>query len=315
MTTLLLGVWPSYTASKACMGRDKIASAMKSYFLRNGHDHERASRLVKARYEVGKMHKLSLEAISMMELGNIIGFLINATTTTFWMLWQIYSSPDLLSSLRAEQVNAWTVMPSASNSSGRKMISLDVSKLKSHCPLLFSTYQEVLRVRTHHATARWVLADTVVADRYLFKRDSVIQMPAHVIHSNSSLWGADVDDFNPRRFIKQATQAKSKDSTSHNVKPGSFRAFGGGATLCPGRHFATMEIMSAVAMVIMRFDITPIGTAAWIEPQPAGGRVASSISPPAKDIKVKISAKEGSEDVVFLYGGIGEGDTTRFDVV
>jgi cytochrome P450 len=38
-----------------------------------------------------------------------------------------------------------------------------------------------------------------------------------------------------------------------------FRVFGGGKTLCPGRHFATNEVLAVVAMFIVRLDMTPVG--------------------------------------------------------
>ena len=73
---------------------------MQAYFSRNGH--EGASALLKARYEVGLKNGMSVAGISSLELANCIAVLINATPMVFWMLWHIYSAPNLLQELRKE---------------------------------------------------------------------------------------------------------------------------------------------------------------------------------------------------------------------
>jgi cytochrome P450 len=45
---------------------------------------------------------------------------------------------------------------------------------------------------------------------------------------------------------------KERRTTTH---PAAFRAFGGGKTLCPGRHFATLTIQALVALLVTKFDI------------------------------------------------------------
>ena len=303
LTSLLLGLFPRYTASRAYKARLKIAAAMLAYFRRQGQD--KASGLLRVRYEVGKKNGMSLQGIATSELGDCVGVLINATPTTFWLLWHIYSSPSLLVELRDEVQG---ILGEASD--GVRELILDTSKFKSHCPLLFSTYQEVLRVQTHNSSSRWILADTMLQGRYLLKAGNPLQMPGGVIHAEASLWGPDYKNFNPRRFTK------AKDIVGQKVKPGSFRAFGGGATLCPGRHFATTEILSVVAMMIMRFDISPSGMMEWIDPGYARGRVASSIPPPAQDVKVTVSHRRGYQDRQWDFGGIGGGHagTASFEV-
>lgn len=69
------------------------------------------------------------------------------------------------------------------------------------------------------------------------------------MHADATLWGSDVKDFNPRRFLK--------GTTKHRL--GVFRTFGGGTRLYPGRHFAMMETISAVAMFVMRYEMRPKG--------------------------------------------------------
>lgn len=171
------------------------------------------------------------------------------------MLWHIYMPRSLLADLRNEIFNFVTDISNPTWEGERKTISMEISKLKSHRPPLFSCYQEVLHVRTHHVAASWGAEETLIVDFYLLKEDSVIQMPAHVIHSNTSLWGADADEFDARRFLKPNARTKSGGTASQTLKSGSFRAFGGGATLCQGRRFATTEMLSVVTILRPIFSL------------------------------------------------------------
>ena len=102
------------------------------------------------------------------------------------------------------------------------------------------------------------------------------------MHANPALWGADVEDFNPRRFIRG----------EGNHRPGAFSSFKGGTSLGPGRHFALIEIMSTVAMFVMRGDMRPRGDV-WKEPKMGGNDVESSMTPPTSRSDVAISTREG----------------------
>lgn len=80
------------------------------------------------------------------------------------------------------------------------------------------------------------------------------------------------------------------------MKAGANRTWGGGQTLCPGRFFATMEIVASVAMVLGRFELVPVeGGEEWKIPRADGSSVASSIHPPKTDLKVGVREREGFE--------------------
>lgn len=56
-------------------------------------------------------------------------------------------------------------------------------------------------------------------------------------------------EFYHKRFLKESGIRKHDHV--------AFRAFGGGATLCPGRHFASTEILAFASAILLRFDIKP----------------------------------------------------------
>ncbi|KAL8801097.1 MAG: hypothetical protein Q9182_004690 [Xanthomendoza sp. 2 TL-2023] len=306
ITMIILGIAPSITARKACKARTKFIAALKEYVDDNGP--ATGSDLIKVRYE-GNVKYGAVEYTANFEIGNLIGVLINATPTFFWILTHIYSRPTLLAELRAEIANV-TESATAGDTTTNSIL---ISKFKSHCPLLLSTYQETLRLQTHNTSSRWVTKDTLLADQYLLKAGNVIQMPGYPVHTLPSIWGPDATAFNPHRFLKLDRNAKPKDKSSPKQHPASFRSFGGGTTLCPGRHFATAEICAAAAMMVMRFEMEPVrGDGMWRIPDWMRGKVASGIPPPERDIKVKVRVRDEAKGVRWRFGY--EGSVSKFEV-
>lgn len=272
---ILIGVWPRILASKGWKARQRITKAVNEYFAR-GDDRDGLGVLT-ARRDVGKKYGASIDEISRFEVGDVIGVLVNATPTLFWTLIQIYSDKSLLRDIRSEISD---FMTTESSSDGPNRHVLDITTLQDACPLLVSTYREILRTRTRASSSRWVTEDTILADRYLLKKDSALLIPGALIHADP-VWGPDAKEFNPKRFMGKS-----------DVKAGANRTWGGGQTLCPGRFFATTEITSSVAMMVARFDLQPVGKEGrLVVPEPNTSSVASSIHPPKKDIKVRITER------------------------
>lgn len=274
-TMLLVNIMPRFTASKGFRGRERVFEALEEYIRTGGPQH--GSGLLKARYNISLQYNVSAKDIAHFEIGNVLAALANITPTTFWMIWHVYSNPSVLENLRAELVQA---VSTTVNSDGTKSWHIDPYKLANDCRLLNSVFQEVLRIRSTNASVRVVVKDTVLDDRYFLKKDSVIHMPSRVIHSDQSVWGPDATKFEANRFVQQ----KQKQH------PGAFRGFGGGTTLCPGRHFATTTIISLVAMVILRYELLP-AEGEWEEPtQNAVDHVAAVLGPD-QDTLVKVSVR------------------------
>jgi cytochrome P450 len=140
------------------------------------------------------------------------------------------------------------------------------------------------------------MEDTLLDRKWLLKKDSMVQMPSRALHIDASIWGSDVHDFNPRRFLKKHEVANSK-----RPNPTAFRTFGGGTTLCSGRHFATNEILAFVCMFVVRFDMKPVA-GRWTLPETDNTNVAAVVMEPDTDIEVEISRREGCEDGMWAFG-------------
>ena len=150
---------------------------------------------------------------------------------------------------------------------------------------------------TNSVSSLWVWHDTVLSDQYLLKKDSIVQIPGALMHADATLWGSDVKEFNPRRFLKGTTK----------YRPGAFRTFGGETRFCPGRHFATMETMSTVTIFVTRYEMGPKG-GVWKEPKLDTHDVLNSVTRPTSRLDVIVSTRKGFEDDEW---GFGFGALTR----
>ncbi|OAT11446.1 hypothetical protein BDBG_17525 [Blastomyces gilchristii SLH14081] len=135
----------------------------------------------------------------------MIASLTNSMGTAFWMVYHVFSDPIVLEECRAE---AEKLVQLDDNG----VQTIDLAKIRSSCPVLFSTWAG----------------------------DSVIY--AH--------W---------RRGEGVSPDEKRKT-------PFTFRPFGGGTVLCPGRHFVTAGVLSFVILLLLRFDLKPaIKDGRWLE--------------------------------------------------
>lgn len=288
LVMILMNILPSITARKGCSGRAVVSKAFEDYFRNKGH--ESGSVLVQNRYNTSTNCKIPLADIARYEVGGAIAVLVNTAPAVFWMLYHIFAYPDVLDGLRREVA---TIMTFKTREDGTVIRSLDITGVKTNCPLLTSTFQEVLRVRAMGTSVRQVMKDTFLDDEYLLKKDNTILMPSLVIHTDPAIWGSDVDEFNHKRFMKDEAYIKA-GSERKRLNPAAFRAFGGGTTLCPGRHFATTEILAVVVMFIMRYEITPVDHR-WVEPTTEKSNIAAVIMEPDSEIEVEVMPRKGYE--------------------
>ena len=289
LTALLVGVLTSITAPNGLAGRAVVAKAFEHYFKDEGH--KTASALTKHRYEIAVRHGVALEDIAKFEVGEAIAILTNMAPACFWTLFFAYSTPGLLEDLRT-QIDAALGRNDNGDTSRR---TFDIKSLKERCPLLSSTVQETLRYCSLGGSVRQVVEDTVLDGRWLLKKGGIIQMPSRILHKDSSTWGDDVDDFNPRRFMGDSN---SRGPLSHGDKPpnaAAFRPFGGGTTLCPGRHFATNTILTVAAMFILHYDLVPV-SGAWSMPSADNTSMSEFMMEPDVDIEVDVLPRKGFED-------------------
>jgi cytochrome P450 len=307
MVSLLADVFPAITARKPYLARKKILDVLVEFVEKARY--RKASPLIQQRVSINLKHGLTKKMAGHAELIMLFGIMGNAVPTTFWLLANIFSRPELLEELRCEASKAVT------QEGGKRIIN--VAMLRSSCPLLVSTYRETLRTCANLSSVRLVLEDTMVADKYLLKKNSIVQIASGVIHVDKDVWGTDADNFNPRRFI-QASSTSTADAPTEkssntpasleektaaplpkNVPSAAYRAFGGGSVICPGRHFAQSEIVGFAAAVLLGFDITSPSGQTLSLPQKDDSRIPLTVMKPVQDRQVLIRRRKGMEKVTW----------------
>ena len=241
---LLVGIAPSWTASKAYKGREECVAAFKTYYADGHHNH--ASKIIHDRYLIEKNWGVSDDTISRSALSFLFAGIVNTTTTTYWVVMRLFADPELLATVRAEVQSS---MDKSRELYGEDHMS--INQIKDGCPTLLAVYRECLRMGSENFSVRLVKEDTILNDQYYLKKGGVVQIAGGPIHANKHIWGDDVAEFNPQRFL-------GKRSDGAGTHPAAFRGFGGGKTICPGRHFATNEIICFAAVITRYFDVTAL---------------------------------------------------------
>ena len=285
LNTLIVDLAPSFLAPKGNRARSELGLAFQRYFEQYTPKQTLSAAVIEARYLINTQYGVSSWNQGRLEVGVLLGILANTIPAIFYMLVHIFSDPDLLREIR-EEINATSI----SYIDGKTTCYLRILTMREKCVLLHSTFLELLRVHALGSSVRYVREDILLQDQYLLKKGMVVQMPMAVMHSDASAWGADVKDFQARRFLKQRNDPKEFKTNAT-----AYRPFGGGASLCPGRHFVTLEAMALAAYSVLLFDVVP-AEGKWKIPRQKQESMATNVFPPAEDIKVRFNKRQGYED-------------------
>jgi cytochrome P450 len=110
--------------------------------------------------------------------------------------------------------------------------------------MLDGVFHECLRHKGGAMMGRKVLAPTRIGNKCLQPGAGVL-IPSRQLHFNEQVWGANHQSFDAKRF------AEKKDLLKHS----SYRPFGGGVSLCPGRTISKVKVFALVAVLFHRFDV------------------------------------------------------------
>ena len=302
---------PSVVVPKAFKGRLAIQNALQEYFLAGHNSDPDVSPYARARAELLRKSGFSEADIGRFEIANIHVALSNASPTFFWLLLFIASDPQLTRDIRAELSN----VASATDQESKHEMTIDIRNISEACPLLMSAFQETMRLTDSQVATRIVREDTILSDSrnsYLLKKGAIVQIPGGIIHNSTTLWGPDATTFNPRRFLKTELNSSKKemsgaDKEQEKLRKKAFAPFGGGMHLCPGRHFASGEILGSVAILIMGYDITT--KAGETLPAPMSGewktiKFAEAVAKPMgrlTSVGARVRRRQGFENVIWKF--------------
>lgn len=316
MVPILADIFPSLTARKPWLARKAVNDALQE-FIEKEH-YRNASPLIQKRVQINLKHGLTTKMAGRAELILLFGIIGNAVPTAFWCLSNVFGRPDLLGKIREETKQA--IECTRIEDGKPKENTINVTRLRTKCPLLVSTFRETLREIGNLASVRLVTnTHTVNAPGhrpYTLQKGSMIQIASGVIHTSPSVWGPDAHIFNPTRFISSipvnseqflspsssATAQTEATATAlpKGVPSAAYRAFGGGSVICPGRHFALNETLGFLALMVHMFDVVDAETGGVMEvPVRNNARIPLSVMKPVREPEVIVRRRLGGEDVIW----------------
>ncbi|CAH9141946.1 unnamed protein product [Cuscuta epithymum] len=152
----------------------------------------------------------------------------------------------------------WTLMLLAANKSWQERVRDEVKQVCNGGPpsidhlskltLLNAVINESLRLYPPVTLLpRMAFEDFKLGDLHIPKGLS-IWIPVLAIHHNEEIWGKDVNEFNPERFMSKFSSSPSY-SFARNFLP-----FAAGPRNCIGQSYALMEAKIVLAMLISKFS-------------------------------------------------------------
>ncbi|KAI0400159.1 cytochrome P450 [Xylaria palmicola] len=289
MMTFVLNLFPRLFARKSFKAREYMVKVWERYF--DEESFEQGSELIKARVKINDDFQISRKETARIELGGSQAILTNTLPGTFWLAYHIFSDPVVLRDVREELSKGVYTDDNGSR-------TIDLSHVKSSCPILLSTFKETMRIHSSSTATRIAMEDYKVNNKYLLKKGSTIMMPSTVQHTNRDVWGSTVDDFLHKRFVREPGVK--------GPNPIAFRGFGGGTTLCPGRHFASTEILMFSALLVLQFDLDPV-TGKWVAPPTANSPMVNALPVPDWDFQVEMRSRDDGKPWNVCFSGYDKG--------
>ncbi|KAK3937793.1 7-alpha-hydroxycholest-4-en-3-one 12-alpha-hydroxylase [Diplogelasinospora grovesii] len=290
---ILINLFPGILAAKAVKGQAENGRRYEEYLFRGGH--KTASRAIRERTSFFERHGFSQRENAWMNVGGDIAILSNFVPTAFWTVFNIISRDDLLGSIREEVSKAVT------RDEIEGTCTLDLSILRTGCPLLLSAFQETQRLHTVHAMIREVVRDTTITSTeeegksYLLKQGNYVQVASMPTLRTPQIWGGRPMEFDPCRFIKLKKDPEAAGVKPADLPPAAFPVWGMAPHLCPARFYASTGCLTLAALVVLRLDVEPADTdRRWKKPKADMKFV--SIERPVEEVPVRVSLREGWND-------------------
>ncbi|OCL09621.1 cytochrome P450 [Glonium stellatum] len=269
---------PRWTATGVFNAREKLCSGFAAFYYDGGI--AEASEILQRRFDVITSHGVPVEETARLDLALVHGLLTNTVPVTLWMFHHIFSNELLLEEIYQETrglLNGDTIA---------------IKDVREKCPLLVATWFEVLRLVSGFPSLRTTLRDTTIKNKCLLKRDAYLVISGVTPHRDPEIWGEDVSEFNPRRYLNKSGKEDLR---------GAVRPFGGGPFMCPGRFLAFAEVMSIVVTVVLHFQIKTADGRPWTVPKIGMGKPSLGMHKPASDLDVIIMRRSDYKYVEWKY--------------
>ncbi|KAL7788825.1 cytochrome P450 [Trichoderma afarasin] len=226
--------YPDFLTREMKRSKDIIQRALKKYIQLP--QSQRSGEAWFTKVMENEMRALDISEDDIATMFMAIYWAINTSTrkAAFWLLTYILHAPSLINVIREETKAAF------SSEDGK----INLEHLHNQCPQLNAMWNETIRMSSYAASVRFITQDTVIGGKVL-RKGNRLMIPFRQLHFDRGVFGETADSFDHERFLKKATLTQSNN----------WRPFGGGNTMCPGRHMAKRSVLLFVAMLLHRFDV------------------------------------------------------------
>lgn len=178
--------------------------------------------------------------------------------------------PDALARVRAEIV--------AADSKGLLSPVVQYDETRAHLPYMSACIRESLRVNPPipNIFPRLAPRGGIEIDGNYIPAGTEMTSQAYVVQRDADVFGADVHEFRPERWLGSEDQVARMDAAMY--------VFGMGARVCLGKEIALMEMHKLVPEIIRRFDLEVLEEGKWV--------VTGGIASHAPGLKVLIRARK-----------------------
>ncbi|XP_038203578.1 cytochrome P450 7B1 isoform X1 [Arvicola amphibius] len=264
--------------------QEKLIRCLTSEKLDQMHG---CSEVVQERKEILEKHyeREDLE-IGAHHLGFLWASMANTIPAVFWAVYYLLGHPEAVEALRDE-------IDSFVQSTGQKKgpgLSIHFTREQlDSLVCLESTVLEVLRLCSHSTIVRKVEEDmnfNLETSNYCLRKGDFVAVFPPILHMDPEVFEAP-EEFRFDRFLedgkKKTTFLKEGKKLKYYVLP-----FGFGASKCPGRYFAIIELKLLLAILLTYFDLE------IIDKEPVGlnySRLLFGIQHPNSDVSFRYKAK------------------------
>ncbi|XP_049997973.1 cytochrome P450 7B1 [Alexandromys fortis] len=264
--------------------QEKLIRCLMSEKLDQMHG---CSEIVQERKEILEKHygREDLE-IGAHHLGFLWASMANTIPAVYWAVYYLLRHPEAVEALRDE-------IDSFVQSTGQKKgpgLSIHFTREQlDSLVCLDSTVLEVLRLCSHSTIIRKVEEDmnfNLETSNYCLRKGDFVAIFPPILHMDPEVFEAP-EEFRFDRFLedgkKKTTFLKEGKKLKYYIMP-----FGFGASKCPGRYFAIIEMKLVLAILLTYFDLEIIGK------EPVGqnhSRLLFGIQQPDSDVSFRYKAK------------------------
>lgn len=274
LTWQVLYQYPKFLASTMIRTKSKVIDGLERYFTLPTDKRPGASWFTPAMETEMRNLGFGTHDVAVMMMTIYWGINTNTRRACFWMITYMIFEPELFHIIREETRPAFQ---------DGDLQSPDIRYLEEKCPRLNGIWDETVRLSAYSSSVRYVTEDTIIGGKIL-RQGNRVMIPNRQLHFDENVFGKKSRDFNSTRFI----------DNDGLIRSGSWRPFGGGSTICPGRFIAKQSAITFVTMILQRFDIEPAGEGKFPRLEEGNPVLGIMSTKGGDDLSVRLSSRDES---------------------